>query len=485
MNRRRKVLLAIVLALLLASGGLALFLHSYFTSDRIISWIRPPLEEVLQRKVSMRQVSWGLRGFHVSGLQIGNDEAAQPLLTSQDLELQWATLSLLRGRIEIRSLVLDKPQLTVIRYANGTYNLEEVWSRLQQAGKEERRSTGVFALAATVLSMKNGKITFVDQQQSPAKILTIHHIQSQISSLSTTMPMPFEFAGRLAESSEGRFAFNGTFDLPDRRLRGKLELANIDMASIRFFLPHQGGIFRQGNLTLAATVDLVPLKFKLQGNLGVKGLTVQLASGITGAMDVASKFDATIENVEQLLEVKALDLEINDQQASVQGKLSNWDSNPQVQFTLRSSSIELDKLLQLLPGAPPDMSRVGDESAMEEESKAPARSRLQKLLELLPGTGEKSKSAGETNSSREGGAQEESPATPTSALKKLYQRLPGTQEASQTDEEEQQLESSGSETSTEVFSSESTSEQLLDTQETADSLTQESFPPSTTGTPLS
>jgi hypothetical protein len=81
------------------------------------------------------------RGIELHGVKIGNpDGFAGELLTAEAFRLRYRLWALLRRRVEVATLTLERPVITLARNARGEWNYEKLGARAEAAGaKTDRR----------------------------------------------------------------------------------------------------------------------------------------------------------------------------------------------------------------------------------------------------------------------------------------------------------------------------------------------------------
>jgi uncharacterized protein involved in outer membrane biogenesis len=184
--------------LVLIALVLVLFVRLYFTGELLAAWITPPLEQYLQRNVTLADAKVCFRGFRVTGLEVRKEGAPAPLLKGEKLELRWKFKELFKGRIVIHTLVFTRPEITLVREKDGSLNIADLLpgttkaEKTEPARKKHTREPAGFPLFIALLAMQDGKLSFVDLSQQPQAILEVNNIRSRITDLSTSAPIPFE-----------------------------------------------------------------------------------------------------------------------------------------------------------------------------------------------------------------------------------------------------------------------------------------------------
>ena len=361
MSKLYKWLAIILGALFIVVLAVVLFVRFYFTAELITSLVSPPLEHYLHRDVTIADAKVGFRGFRVEGLEIRKQGASAPFLKGERLELRWKFTALLTGRVEIHTLVFTNPEFTIIRLEDGALSIADLLPETTSAEnntesvKTASDDYGGVPLIISLLSIKNGSLTYADYSRQPQATLKVRNIQSRFVDFSAAAPIPFEITGQIEGLDQGSFAASGTYDLAKSALESEVSLQKIDLASLAPLIePDHAALIQQGKLSLEAALAAEKLDhFKGKGTLNLSGLKIKTDEKLSKAIQLDADFQLDAVRSRQNLEIAALDLILNGQRAEIQGTLTQWHQKPHLEFTLNSPQIKLDELLALLPKIPP------------------------------------------------------------------------------------------------------------------------------------
>jgi AsmA protein len=352
--------LAIVLGgLFLFVVALILFVRFYLTGELLAAWLRPPLEHYLHRNVALTDASIGFRGFKLEGLEIRRQGASVPLLKGEKLHLRWRFTELLKGRIVIHTLAFSRPEITLIRQEDGSLNISDLLPEKTSSepatpsGKKAKSAPTGVHLLISLLSMENGRLTFLDRSRQPQATLKVTNIQSRITDFSTSAPIPYQIEGQIEEGGKGSFTINGTYDLTKNALAGNANLKEIDLVHLTPLVAKEHPeIIQHGKLTMEASLTAEGFDHLMgTGSLKLGGLKIRIGEEISETLHVEASFQMDAVSSQQTLKIDALNLVLNGQKAQVQGLLTQWYQGPQLDFILTSHQIRLDELLALLPEA--------------------------------------------------------------------------------------------------------------------------------------
>src|ERR1700730_15947514 len=275
----------------------------------------------LGRKIEVGRISTtfftGL-GAKVGPISIGPGQGeTEPLLGVASVEVKVAALRAifsLGKRVEVRSAEVSGLELNMVRYADGTTNLERLQQRLAevqaQEGKQEEPKTPTGPKPATDLSavrvdhaaLRDGRVTFVDRSNKGANALAVRQIDLAVDDLRAGAPLKISLKAAVLAKNQNlaldvyAAALPKTLVPTPTRLTLKVQPA-IDLAPLGPFLPRDVGL-EAG--TLDADFDAA-LGAAVPGGKGptrIKGAVHALALKFAGAsagkpLDVVLDTDVT------------------------------------------------------------------------------------------------------------------------------------------------------------------------------------------------
>src|SRR5690349_9128698 len=134
--------------------------------DRYRPRVQAELQKKLDRPVTIGHL--GLRllplSIRVDGLTIGESpsfSSTQPFATAKEVYVSVALLSLIRGNPEVKNLVLDQPQIELIKNASGVWNFSTLGGAGQgRTGQQGGRSD---QLRLDELKINDGQVAITNQ----------------------------------------------------------------------------------------------------------------------------------------------------------------------------------------------------------------------------------------------------------------------------------------------------------------------------------
>ena len=102
-----------------------------FTKEKLISMIQPRVEEALRRKVVIEDISPSIfkgLGVDIKGLRISNLSGfeQEDLFRIKSFSVRVKFLPLLKKRVEIRKIILDKPEIFIEKNKEQILNIADL-----------------------------------------------------------------------------------------------------------------------------------------------------------------------------------------------------------------------------------------------------------------------------------------------------------------------------------------------------------------------
>ena len=136
--KARYLLIALVVVVVIIGGGLAILSANV---DSFRPKIQSELQEKLNRPVNISQL--GLRVFplsiRVDGFSIGEDpsyHSPQPFAIASKVYVSAGLFSLITGNPKVEDVILDQPQIELIRNAQGKWNFSSLGSSSSSSGEQ-------------------------------------------------------------------------------------------------------------------------------------------------------------------------------------------------------------------------------------------------------------------------------------------------------------------------------------------------------------
>ncbi len=363
MTRRVKLWGLFFAVLLLPTVALTLLVKIQITPERIKAWVLPLAEQALARQVKLGDVSIGLfSGIHLDDLVIFEKEGNEPLFLADQAVLRYQFWPLLKGRVVVDEVRLEKPRFALIRLADGSFNISD-WLRTADESdaavdpsppsvSDDREEEEGVDLHISRLVVGDGELYFVDYQinaQAPYRY-QIDNLNVEATAVSLEQEFPFAVEARL---NGAEFSIDGKANPKGRAGQAAIQLSNLDLtAFLPYFREHLPG--HLGSLKLDLNLSVVAGEQSLagSGNLALRDIDVNLnalpKAPISRAR-LAVDYDLLYEISADKLAVNRMRADLNGIPFELRGELTGFEKSPQAHLQLSLTDLELRSALNALP----------------------------------------------------------------------------------------------------------------------------------------
>jgi uncharacterized protein YhdP len=215
-RRRRRTLLWILIPIVVVGAFILLSVHHLLDPNIYRNILQKSLTTFLDREVSIGKAKidlWGGVGIAFEDFRVKDRSLAFDLLQAKRLILRVKLFPLLKGEIQWKRIVVDRPTLHVVRDRNGQFN---IFSNSPLAGeklKETQKKTveALSSLLGCSLAIRGGEIFFSDESLGNAPLKTeIRSFHVELSKIAFRNVFPFQIDGKIIHAKkEGQFSIHG------------------------------------------------------------------------------------------------------------------------------------------------------------------------------------------------------------------------------------------------------------------------------------
>ncbi len=172
MAKGLKILIGLFLVLVVILLGAYIFSSIYFTPERLKTIVTPKLSKTLGREVTLKEIHLNLfKGLKINEFTVKERQGFlyKDFVYCDSLNLKFKLLPLLSKRIEIVTLVLNKPSIKIVRNKDNELNFRDILDQFKKAEKPESieyKKSAPLALLISEVKIKDGEITFKDLQSN-------------------------------------------------------------------------------------------------------------------------------------------------------------------------------------------------------------------------------------------------------------------------------------------------------------------------------
>jgi len=217
-----------------------------------INSFRPKIESELTSALG-RQVTLGnlslsiLRGrVGVEDVSIADDPAfsKSPFITAKSLQVGVELMPLVFSKqLNVTGIVLDEPQITLLKAANGSWNASSLGGTSPQKSPEPAKSGASQALSIAKLEIKDGKLA-VGKTNSTAKPQVYDNLNIELKNFSSTSQFPFKLSiglpGGGSANVSGKAGPINPQDAAKTPLEATMEVKDLDFVASGFVDPATG-----------------------------------------------------------------------------------------------------------------------------------------------------------------------------------------------------------------------------------------------------
>jgi len=344
-------------ALLLLAG--VILINSLLTPERIKQALVPVLEAALERDVSVGTIDIGLfSGITAEKFEIRDPSDGELLLTARKAVLKYQLWPLLKKQVIIDQVLLEAPELTLIRRRDGSFNTFSTEPKATQ-GQAGAASGGGEAASATKLDLlvsdifiSHGTLLFVDKKLNPQAPFRyqIKNFTLKASRVELDREFPLEISGELDKSM---FRLQGNVNLALPGGSFKLNAEQLDLAAFApYFRDALPGSFSGAGLSMDLDIDVSGEQVVARGALLLRGLYLVLDTVKDLPIrdgELALDLDLQADLATSHLFLHPSKLRYNQIAMQLEGEVQHWDSSAQLALDVSVDKLKLRDAIASLP----------------------------------------------------------------------------------------------------------------------------------------
>lgn len=160
-------LVIVLVAIILIAVG---FLKLYFTEDKIISLVKPRIEELTKRKIDIGGAEFSaLKGFVLKDIAIKEADGREDFVTLKEFSINYDLWPLLEKKVQVSSISLVEPTVRIVRLKDGSFNYESLIPKGESQKNEKKPPTTGTKTAVPVavtldrIAVSKARISFRDE----------------------------------------------------------------------------------------------------------------------------------------------------------------------------------------------------------------------------------------------------------------------------------------------------------------------------------
>lgn len=392
MGKYTKIIGGIVAGLLLLLAGLATAVRLYLTDERIRALVVPVAEKALQRKVELGAISADLfSGISLTDFAIKEADGQTDFVRAEALVLHYDLLPLLRKKVVIREITLDRPSVRIHRDKAGVFNFDSLpfvaASKSRNADDAGRPQMQAGTLTVREAGLREAKLVVSDETGRIPALETKASANFRLGADPAGLPAIARGDADLAITFtigefQPRLAIKATFD--PVRIAYQAE-ASLDQETVRF-----EGTVQDYRTTPQTTMNLAAKSLDLAKLLAMKAklpkkeeepeeVSPIVRYNVKGTAridhlrhqrlvlnDLAVDFDP------RLLSLKAT-ADIEGDGVAVSGAVNDYLKAPQATINLAARKLTVEKLMNLAAPKGPEKAKASPAATKPMAEKLPKR----------------------------------------------------------------------------------------------------------------
>lgn len=346
MNKRQlTIIISVVVGILvLLPVGTLLLVKFLVTPDMLRKSVLPRVEKVVHRRIEMADAKIGLfSGIALKGVKISERDGTSQFVSFAEARLHYQFWPLLSRRVVVDEIVLDTPDIHVVRNPDGTFNFSDLLKKQQPETSAAEEGKTPVAFAVSKVEVKDGQVLYDDRKGISGTPFTykLQNIGVEIKNLTPEQPFPLKCE---ATAPGVELGYDGTVSRLTNgpMLDGQATATIADLAKAVAALP-PGISAKVRSLSpsgkISAKIHLAgevkePLALLKDGELKLD--EIRLAAG--GQNPVMS---GTLALADKALSSRNLTVDLGKNRLDLQLKTSPLDKKP-LSFALNATSESLD-----------------------------------------------------------------------------------------------------------------------------------------------
>ena len=345
----------IILGVVVAVVIVALLVAPYFLNvNRYHGRIQAELEQQLGRPVSLGNMQLGLLppAFQVQNVVIGEDPqfGRTSFAMAQELDVSAKFWPLLHKQVEISSLTLKRPQIELVRNAQGVWNFSTLG---RKAPVPERPKTPApqeqHPFSLNNLKITDGTIAVTDLQKHQPRAV-YDHIDASVKDFAPGKPFEMAVSARLPGKGTQTLSIKGTAGPINEGtpvntpFNGALKMSNVDTAGLEKFLNTKALANSRAVLSGAADINNSNGRVSSSGSLKIQDARVR---GVDIGYPIEVNYKLTDDLTNDLIKIDQGNINLGGTPLAVAGTLNMRPTPAQVDMHMQASNVSLSEAARL------------------------------------------------------------------------------------------------------------------------------------------
>jgi AsmA protein len=374
--RKVGIVVGIIVAVIVIAVVVVL---AVFNPNDYRATIQTKLEQQLGRKVSLGDMSLGIfpLRFKVANLSIADDPkfSNSPFIQTQELSVSVKLLPLLSKSVEVDSISLQRPNVNLIRNAQGVWNFASMGqtsapegappatappaktpppsSAAAKPAAAPSSSSGEQQFSLGELAINDGQVAITDMQDKRPKAV-YDHIDLKLTDFAPTTPFNVEASVHLPGAGNQEVGLKGkggplSHDNPATTpFKGSLDLKNVQIGGLQKFLQSPALVNTDG--VLSGHTDIANENGKMSAN-GQMTVDKPKLHGIEVGYPINADYNVSEDLPNDQLRIDKGAIKLGQTPISVTGTVNHKPTPAQLDVTLKADNVAIAEIARLAAAA--------------------------------------------------------------------------------------------------------------------------------------
>lgn len=370
--RKIAIILGIVaVVIVVAIVGFALA----FNPNDYKATVQAKLEQQLDRKVTLGNMDLGLfpLRFRVADLAIAEDpkfNTNRPFVQTQELAVSVKLLPLLSKSVQVDSLTLTRPNVELIKNAQGVWNFASLGEKspapstpsagqrpsppsAPPSSKPPAASSDQQQFSLGELAIADGEVAITDLQDRKPRTV-YDHINLKLTDFAPDAPFNLDASVHLPGSGSQEVSLKGKggplshANPADTSFKGTLDLKGVEIGGLQKFLQSPALVNTDG--VLSGHTDIASEGGKLAAN-GQMNLDKPKLHGIDVGYPINVDYAVGDDLTNDLLRINKGDIKLGPTPVSVTGTVNTKPTPAQLDLNIKASDVSISEIARLAAAA--------------------------------------------------------------------------------------------------------------------------------------
>jgi AsmA protein len=349
----RKIAIVIGIGLVVIILAVGIFVATFNPND-YRGTLQTKLEQQLDRKVALGNMELGLfpLRFRVYNLSIADDPkfGTRAFVQTQELSVSVKLLPLLSKSVQIDSLALERPNVELIKNAQGMWNFASIGQKTP-ATPSSSSSSQQFSLGE--LAINDGLVAITDLQDRKPRTV-YDHINLKLTDFAPDSPFNLDASVHLPGAGSQEVSLKGKggplshANPAATPFKGTLDLKGVEIAGLQKFLQSPALVNTDG--VLSGHTDIASESGKLSAK-GQMDLEKPRLHGIDVGYPINMDYDVSDDLPNDLLTIIKGAIKLGPTPLSVSGTMNSKPTPAQLNLDLKANNVSIAEIARLAAAA--------------------------------------------------------------------------------------------------------------------------------------